>query len=81
MWDYKKADSNSIRKALKQVNGELLFHNKYVHKQVVILNETLLNVFSNYVPNKIVTFNHNDLPWMRQNLKSQINWHNNVYQE
>ena len=31
VWDCKKADSKSIRKAFKQVNGELLFHNKYVH--------------------------------------------------
>ena len=41
----------------------------------------MLNVFSNYVPNKIVTFNDKDPPWMTQYLKSQINWRNNVYQE
>ena len=81
MWDYKKADTNSIRKALKQVNWEFLFQNKSVHEQVCILNKTLLNVFANYVPNKIVTFNDKDPPWMTQYLKSQINWHNNVYQE
>ena len=28
VWDYKKADANSIRRALKQVNWELLFQNK-----------------------------------------------------
>ena len=81
MWDYKKADTNSIRKALKQVNWDFLFQNKSVHEQVRILNKTLLNVFANYVPNKIVTFNDKDPPWMTQYLKSQINWHNNVYQE
>ena len=41
----------------------------------------MFNVFSSYVPNKIVTFNDKDPPWMTQYLKSQINWHNNVYQE
>ena len=76
-----KTDTNSIRKAVKQVNCEFLFQNKSVHEQVLILNKTLLNVFSNYVPNKIVTFNDKDPPWMTQYLKSQINWHNNVYQE
>ena len=81
VWDYKKADTNSIRRAVKQVNWESLFQNKSVHEQVLILNKTLLNVFSNYVPNKIVTFNDKDPPWMTQYLKSQINWHNNVYQE
>ena len=41
----------------------------------------MLNVILNYVPNKIVTFNDKDPPWMTQYLKSKINWHNNVYQE
>ena len=52
-----------------------------VHEQVLILNKTFLNVFSNYVPNKIVTFNDKDPPWVIQYLKSQINWRSNVYQE
>ena len=33
VWDYKKADTNSIRKALKQVNWEFLFKKKNVHEQ------------------------------------------------
>ena len=41
----------------------------------------MLNAFSNYVPNKIVTSNDKDPPRMTQYLKSQINWRNNVYQE
>ena len=77
----KKGDTNSIRKTLKQVNQEFLFKKKNVHEQVLILNKTLLNVFSNYIPNKIVTFNGKDPPWMARYLKSQINWRNNVYQE
>ena len=81
VWDYKKADVNSIRKALKQVNWEFLFKEKNVHEQVLILNKTLLNVFSNDVPNKIITFNDKDPQWMTQYLKSQINWRNNVHQE
>ena len=73
VWDYKKADTNSIKKALKQVNCKFLFQNKNVHEQVLILNKTLLNVFSNYVSNKIFTISDKDLPWMTQYLKSQIN--------
>ena len=76
VWDYKKADTNSIRKALKQVDWEFLFQNKNVHEQVLILNKALLNVFSNHVPNKIVTFNDKDPPWLTQYLKLNINWHN-----
>ena len=30
-WDYKKADTHSIRRALKQVNWRFLFQNRSVH--------------------------------------------------
>ena len=54
IWDYKKADSEKIRKALDWVNWERLFNNKDVNTQVSILNVTVLNVFRNYVPNKYI---------------------------
>ena len=73
VWDYKKADTNSMTRALKQVNSELSLQNKSFHEQVLILNKTFLNIFSNHAPNKIVNFNDKDLPWMTQYLKSQIN--------
>ena len=41
----------------------------------------MLNVFLNYVSNKIVTFNDKDPPRMTQYLKSQINWRNKICQE
>ena len=52
IWDYKKADANIIRKALDSVNWERLFDGKNINAQVISLNETILNVFRNYVPNK-----------------------------
>ena len=64
VWDYKKANIDSIQKALKQINWRFLFSNKSVHQQIEILNNTLMNVFSNFIPNKFVTFNENDPPWM-----------------
>ena len=41
----------------------------------------MLNVFSNYAPNKTVTFNDQSPPWMTQYLKAQIKWRKNVYQK
>ena len=79
--DYEKADTNFYRKAHKQVNWEFLFQNENVHEQSLTLNRIILNVFANFVPNKIVTFNDKDPPWMTQYLKSQMNWRNSVYQE
>ena len=36
VWDYKKANIDSIQKALKQINWRFLFSNKSVHQQVEI---------------------------------------------
>ena len=50
-----------------------LFFNKNAHEQVSILNRTLMDVFSNFIPNKLVTFNDKDPPWMTLNLRDKIN--------
>ena len=55
IWDYKKADSEKIRKALDSVNWERLFNKKDIDAQVVVFTETILNVFCNYVRSKYIT--------------------------
>ena len=39
-----------------------------------------MNVFSNFIPNKLVTFNDKDPPWMSEYLK-KIKWHDKIYAE
>ena len=72
MWDYKKADSTKIRKALDMVKWERLFDKKYFNAQVIALNETILNVFRNYVPNKYITVDDRDPVWMNEIIKSKM---------
>ena len=81
VWDYKKANIDSIQKALKQINWRFLFSNKLVHQHAEILNSTLINVFSNFIPNKLITFHDKDPPWMSQYLKKKIKWRNKIYAE
>ena len=76
VWDYKHSDEKAIAKALDQVDWSFLFFNKNVHEQVSILNRTLINVFSNFIPNKLVTFNDKDPSWMTSDLRVKINWKN-----
>ena len=54
LWNYKHADTNSIKKLFNQVTCDQLFQNKNVNEQVAILNNIILNIFSNFVPNKIL---------------------------
>ena len=52
VWDYKKAISTTIRKALDTINWERLFHGKDINTQVTSFNDIILNVFKNYVTDK-----------------------------
>ena len=40
------------------VDWETLFHNKTVHKQVSIFIESIMNILSNFISNKYVTFDN-----------------------
>ena len=81
LWDYKKADEKSIRKALDLVNWGRLFDHKNIDSQVMTLNETILNVFWNYVPNKYITIDDKDPVWMNETIKSKIKTRNNLYKQ
>ena len=43
------------------------------------LNDTVINVFSNFVPNRIVTFDDGDPPWMTEYIKTRIQQRGNIY--
>ena len=61
VWDYERARSVT-NAALNKVDWEFLFSNKSINQQVIIFNLSVMNAFSNFVPNKFVTFN--DRPTM-----------------
>ena len=79
VWDCKRANINSIKQGLYQVNWSTILSNKDVHQQVNILNSIILNVFTNYVSNKVITVDDKDPPWMTDFIKSKIEWQNNIY--
>ena len=80
-WNYKKADSTKIRKALDTVNWERLFDKKDLNAQVITLNETILNVFRNYVPNKYITVDDKDPVWMNEIIKSKMKAKSKLYKQ
>ena len=79
VWDYKNADSQSINKAIEMFNWEKLFQNKNIHDQLKLFNETIVNIVSNYIPNKFITCNEKDLPWLNDHIKRLINLKNEIF--
>ena len=69
MWDFKRANISSIRKAIKMVDWQFMFLTKNTHQQVTIFNDILMNIFSNYIPNKYVTIDNKDPQWMAEKIK------------
>ena len=76
---YKKEDSGKIRKALDSLNWERLFNKMDIDAQVAVFNETLLNVFRNYVSNKYVTIDDKDSVLFNETTKLKNKAKNNMY--
>ena len=81
IWDYKKADTSNIRKALDLINWEKLFSHKNINAQETVFNETILNIIRNYVPNKHITCDDKDPVWMNEKIKSKIKSKNIFYKQ
>ena len=79
VWNYAKANKDTILSALQNVDWHRLFANKTVHQQVNLLNDIILNVFTNFVPNKVITCDDRDPPWINDNIKNKIRWENSMY--
>ena len=47
--------------------------NENVHEQVSTFNTILMNIFSNYIPNKYITVDDKDPPWMMKAIRNKIN--------
>ena len=59
-----------MRKAIDQLD---------INAQVAAFNETIINVFRNYVPNKYIAIDDKDPVWMNESIKSKIKEKNTFY--
>ena len=62
-------------------NRERLFDQKDINAQVATFNETILNVFRNYVPNKHIAVDDKDPVWRNETIKSKIQAKNVLYKK
>ena len=80
VWSYNKADIDSIRKSIDKFRWhETLGGIACPNLKVVKLNEVLLNIFSNFIPNKIITVRPQQSPWITQPIKNFIRKKNLAY--
>ena len=72
IWDFSKADTNSIQQAISKIKWQSSFLNLNVNERVEMLTTTIMNVCSNYIPNKVIKVRDKDAPWMNPEIKHLI---------
>ena len=51
IWDYNRSETDLINRSIESFDWSKLFSGKNVHEQVDLFNETLLNIFHQFIPN------------------------------
>ena len=69
VWDYSKADTEAIDSVIAHFDLATAFSTLNVDDQVHFFNDTIMNIFKNYIPSKVITINDRDPPWLRPNKK------------
>ena len=80
-WDELFENKTVESQVSELIDWDELFANKTVESQVSELNDLLLNIYSNYIPNKTVLCDDKDLPWMTNGIRTAIEMKNNAYKE
>ena len=79
VWDYDKADVHKIKADLSAINWNIAFHNINIDDCVIFLNHSLVTIFTRSIPNKTITVNDKDAPWVTPELKSAIRRNDRTY--
>ena len=72
IWDYSNANHEALNNAIDGFDWEKAFSNVNVHTQVKLFNETLSNIFMNFVPNKLITVDDRDPPRVTEKIKKLL---------
>ena len=79
IWDYSNADIDRIKKGMVEMDWNQLFYRLNVDQMALVFTDTVMELFSKYIPNKIVTCHDRDAPWITSKVKSAIKRNNRVY--
>ena len=81
VWDYKNATAEGIQQSISRFNWKKAFENLSINEKVDLLNAILLNIFRNYIPNKVVKCSYRDPPWLPKLTKSKLKERSKIAKE
>ena len=78
---YNRAEMEHINRAIALVDWENMFLPLDVSEQAKLFNETLLNIFSNFIPRKTIKCKFKESPWMSKEIKTSMREKNRLLQK
>ena len=72
IWHFKSAQVDNIQNEISGTDWNSLFFNLNVNEMSIVFTDILVGVISKYVPNKIITCNDKDAPWITPKLKTAL---------
>ena len=82
IWHYAESQVDNIKKSIAEFPWNIhLSQLKNPTQQVSLLNETILNIMSNFVPNCEKTFRPSEPPWFSKTIRRSLERHNKIYRK
>ena len=75
------ANTAQSKKALTSFNWEQALSNNSIDKKIFVLNEAIINVMSNYIPNETKVFNDQKPSWINGEIENLITAKNEVFKK
>ena len=72
LWYYARAKKDQIKSAIENANWQTIFSGSDIDDMTELFTSTCRNIFSLYIPSKVIMCDDCDLPWMTATLKSAI---------
>ena len=80
IWAYDHANVNLIKRSMNQVPWDNVFNqNPDIDSQVKSFTEIVLNIMSNFIPNKMIKVYPSDPPWINMDLKRLLRRQQRLY--
>ena len=80
VWFYYRANVSAIKKSIEMYNWHKSFAEiSCPSEQVNLLNQVLTSIFNNFIPNKIVKVEPQQIPWITKTIKSFLRKSNRAY--
>ncbi len=79
LWEYKCADIDNIREAMRILNWVNIFGDRNHNEMVSVFTKTFLGIMKRHIPSKIVTVNSRDAPWVTPVVKTALRRNHRTY--